>query len=217
MDADVPRYTLRERQRQEREDLILRAAEAVLLEKGYHETSMDEIAARVGIAKGTVYLHFTSKEDLIQELFKRDMQQLLQEIDTLIASSVTVREKLRAVLRQVYGGMLYRRFRLLALLYDSPGSRQALLTKKESLRQYGEQIAQRILVLVEEGQATGLLNAHIPAVVLQTAFFGLLTPYVYDRLITQAHIEPDELIAQLEYVYFHGVAANEASQELEKM
>ncbi len=215
MDVDAPRYTLRERQRQEREELILRAAEAVLLEKGYHETSMEEIAARVGIAKGTVYLHFASKEDLIQELFRRDMQQMLQEIDTLIASSATAREKLSAVLRQVYGGMLHRRFRLLSLLYDSPGSRQALLTKKESLRQYGEQIAQRILVLVEEGQARGLLSTRIPSVVLQSAFFGLLSPHVYDRLVTQAHIEPDDLVTYLEDVYFHGVACNKATENHE--
>ncbi len=61
--------SLKEKQRQEREALILQAAEEVLMEKGYHETSIDEIAARVGIAKGTVYLHFPSKEDLVIGLF----------------------------------------------------------------------------------------------------------------------------------------------------
>lgn len=54
--------SLKEKQRKERELLILEAAEEVMIEKGYHETSMEEIAARVGIAKGTVYLHFPSKE-----------------------------------------------------------------------------------------------------------------------------------------------------------
>ena len=42
--------SLKEKQRQEREALILQAAEEVLMEKGYYETSIDEIAARVGIA-----------------------------------------------------------------------------------------------------------------------------------------------------------------------
>ena len=42
--------SLKEKQRQEREELILQAAEEVLAEKGYYETSIDEIAARVGIA-----------------------------------------------------------------------------------------------------------------------------------------------------------------------
>src|SRR6267154_3540256 len=81
--------SLKEKQRQERETLILQAAEEVLMEKGYHETSIDEIAARVGIAKGTVYLHFPSKEDLVIAIFERDMQQLLQYIDTAMSTDLT--------------------------------------------------------------------------------------------------------------------------------
>ncbi len=69
----TPHRSLKERQRQERAALILQAAEEVLAEKGYHETSMDEIAARVGVAKGTVYLHFPSKEDLVFALFEQEL------------------------------------------------------------------------------------------------------------------------------------------------
>jgi AcrR family transcriptional regulator len=58
--ADGPR-SLKDRQREERERLILEAAEELLAEKGYHEMSIDDIAARVGVSKGTVYLHFPSK------------------------------------------------------------------------------------------------------------------------------------------------------------
>lgn len=50
--------SLKEKQREERRTLILQMGEEVLMEKGYYEASIDEIAARVGIAKGTVYLHF---------------------------------------------------------------------------------------------------------------------------------------------------------------
>src|SRR5947207_14558723 len=94
--AHIPR-SLKEKQRQEREALILQAAEEVLMEKGYHETSIDEIAARVGIAKGTVYLHFPSKEDLVIAIFERDMQQLLQYIDSTMDSTLTAGEKIEAI------------------------------------------------------------------------------------------------------------------------
>jgi TetR/AcrR family transcriptional regulator, fatty acid metabolism regulator protein len=57
--------SLKDRQRKERERLILDAAEELLAEKGYHEMSIDEIAARVGVSKGAVYLHFSSKEELL--------------------------------------------------------------------------------------------------------------------------------------------------------
>src|SRR2546428_11172281 len=81
--------SLKEKQCQERETLILQAAEEVLIKKGYYETSIDEIAARVDIAKDTVYLHFPSKENLVVAIFERDMQQLLQYIDTTLTSLVT--------------------------------------------------------------------------------------------------------------------------------
>src|SRR6266516_101319 len=78
----------KEKQRQEREALILQVAEEVLMEKGYYETSIDEIAARVGISKGTVYLHFPSKEDLVGAIYERDTQQLLQYIDSTMDSTL---------------------------------------------------------------------------------------------------------------------------------
>src|SRR5947208_14875021 len=89
--------SLKEKQRQEREALILQTAEEVLMEKGYYETSIDEIAARVGIAKGTVYLHFPSKEDLVIAIFERDMKKLLQYIDTAMSSALTSCGKIDAI------------------------------------------------------------------------------------------------------------------------
>ncbi len=91
--------SLKEKQRQEREELILQAAEEMLAEKGYHETSMDEIAVRVGIAKGTVYLHFPSKEDLVMAIFERGMLKLLEGVEASITSETTTRAKMEAVLR----------------------------------------------------------------------------------------------------------------------
>ena len=96
--------SLKEKQRQERETLILQVAEEVLMERGYHETSIDEIAARVGIAKGTVYFsHFPRKEDLVIAIFEHDMQQLLQYIDLAMDSTLTAREKIEAIFDLMHG------------------------------------------------------------------------------------------------------------------
>src|SRR5690349_7824505 len=99
------RSSLKERQRQERENLILQVAEEVLLEKGYHETSMDEIAARVGVAKGTVYLHFPGKEELVVAIFARTMEAFLEGVESVIAEKPTNRAKLEALLHFMYTGL----------------------------------------------------------------------------------------------------------------
>src|SRR6266704_2446726 len=105
--------SLKEKQRGEREALILLAAEEVLMEKGYYETSIDEIAAHVGIAKGTVYLHFLSKEDLVVAIFERDIKKFEEHIETIMSSALTARGKLEAILQFTYGGLFNKRMQLL--------------------------------------------------------------------------------------------------------
>jgi len=97
--------SLKEKQRAERETLILQVAEEMLAEKGFHDTSMDEIAQRVGIAKGTIYLHFGSKEDLIFTLLKRYAQEFLEGMDKIFALGLGPRAKLEAMLRAICGSI----------------------------------------------------------------------------------------------------------------
>ena len=52
MPADTSQPSLKEVLRQKRAEYILEVAETVLLEKGYRDASMDEIAARAGVSKG---------------------------------------------------------------------------------------------------------------------------------------------------------------------
>src|ERR1700738_5708389 len=94
--------SLKEKQRQERENLILQAAEEVLLEKGYYETSMDEIAARVGIAKGTLYLHFARKEDLVFALLERELHTVLLMVEHANTMEGNAQEKLAFILNSLY-------------------------------------------------------------------------------------------------------------------
>ena len=114
----TPPTSLREKQRIEREALILQAAEEVLQEKGYYDTSMDEIAARVGIAKGTIYTHFPGKEELVIAIFKRNTETFLQGIDGVIAAELTPTAKLEALLEFIYSGLYSKQTRLLSSMYN---------------------------------------------------------------------------------------------------
>src|SRR5579883_3501693 len=153
--------SLKEKQRQEREELILQEAEKVLMEKGYYETSIDEIAARVGIAKGTVYLHFPSKEDLVVAIFQRDMERILQSVDAVIASGLTARARLETVQQFMFEGMFHKHFQLLYAMLNSPGTRRLFTEKECALRDLWAQLAERVTILIEEGKAAGEFAASI--------------------------------------------------------
>src|SRR4051812_29332974 len=74
--------------RQEREAAIRAAALDVFVAKGFADARLEDVAARAGVAKGTIYLYFDSKEALLQALVRAavagpiaDFQQKLQETE----------------------------------------------------------------------------------------------------------------------------------------
>jgi TetR/AcrR family transcriptional regulator, fatty acid metabolism regulator protein len=209
MQTGTPHRSLKEKQRQERADLILQAAEAVLAEKGYHETSMDEIAARVGVAKGTVYLHFPSKEDLVFALFERELETFLHSVEQIAASAVTAHGKLEAILREMYKGLLGKRMQLLLSFYSSMDVRKGLIEKKEQLHTRLERLSATITTLLEEGKAAGEFDATIPTAVMVSIFFSLLSPQAYKRLVIEEQMSPEELVTHLGRIYFKGIDANQ--------
>jgi AcrR family transcriptional regulator len=73
-------YTLRERRKLMLEEEILEAAQALLTEKGYAAMSMDELAARVGISKPTLYSYFTNKDTLVLEALLRGIERVLEAL-----------------------------------------------------------------------------------------------------------------------------------------
>jgi AcrR family transcriptional regulator len=200
--------SLKEKQRGEREALILQVAEEVLMEKGYYETSIDEIAARVGIAKGTVYLHFPSKEDLVIAIFERDMQQLLQYIDSTMSSALTARGKIEAIFDLMHGGIISKRMQLLYSISNSGGLRHLLVEKKGCLREIWDQLSARLNSLLEEGKAAGEFDSSLPTMVMLSAFYSLLSPKNYDRLMAEGQMSGDEVAKNLKRIYFKGISAN---------
>lgn len=61
----------------ERKNEILDAAEVLFAEKGFDHTSTNEILEAVGIAKGTLYHHFKSKEDIMDAIIERQSEKML--------------------------------------------------------------------------------------------------------------------------------------------
>ncbi len=68
---------LRDRQKQERERRIVKAAERMFARKGYAEVAMEDVAARAGLAVGTIYNYFPSKSALLLAIVRRETESLL--------------------------------------------------------------------------------------------------------------------------------------------
>jgi AcrR family transcriptional regulator len=84
--------------RKDVEDLILDAVDRLLASRGYKKMTIDELAQEVGIGKGTVYLHFRSKEDLALSHVDRIVFRLLVKLQMVASGEGTAADRLRQML-----------------------------------------------------------------------------------------------------------------------
>src|SRR5215469_5231515 len=92
----------RVRDRELKREAVIRAAAREFNRKGYHNTSLDDIAARLEVTKPTVYYYVTSKEQLLFECFVAGVEQIRKAFRDVRHLAVPARERLSAVLRH-YG------------------------------------------------------------------------------------------------------------------
>ncbi len=213
-DAMPQHRSLKEKQRQERENLILQVAEEVLLEKGYYETSMDEIAARVGIAKGTLYLHFARKEDLVFALLERELHTVLLMVEHANSMEGNAQEKLAFIFNSLYQELFGKRAQLMYVLYNSTELKSVLLkyVLQEKQGDTLNRIVASVTALLEEGKAAGMFDPTLPTAVMLNIFFSVLSPRAYKTLVLDKKMPPDELVRCVERIYFRGIAAPEPAK-----
>jgi len=82
-----------------REDEILAAAARIFREKGYHGTSVQDIAESVGLLKGSLYHYIRSKEELLARLFDGALDDTVRELEGIASRDETAADRLRAMVR----------------------------------------------------------------------------------------------------------------------
>lgn len=157
----------REREKAQRRETILDAAEALLFERGYEATKMIDIAERCELSKGTLYLYFRSKEELARAIVGRSYEALLAEIEAAIVAPASGREQLEAMLAT------FRRY------YQRQADRLRLIfTLESSLLSSGAGIEEWPEYLKYAQRATGFMTAALERGVQDGSVRGNLDPAV---------------------------------------
>lgn len=158
-------------------EAILDATDLLLARYGYKKMSIQDLADEVGIGKGTIYLHFTSKEEIALSQIDRMIERLKQQLSDIASGKGTASAKLTKmlVLRVVY--------RCQSVHHYSYGINDLLAQLRTQLlerrRRYFEEEAMLLAGVVAEGQSNGEFaagNELVLARALVTATNSLL-PY----------------------------------------
>ncbi len=134
---------------------ILAAARRLLDQRGLEVMTMEEIAASAGVAKGTLYLYFQSKDDLIQALITQVGKNILQDVEAALQTPGTPPEKLVGMVSVLLEYL--NRERLLFPIY----ARELLRGEQESregFRRNYQELEEKFVALV-----TGLFAEGIAA------------------------------------------------------
>ncbi|MBP7736365.1 MAG: TetR/AcrR family transcriptional regulator [Spirochaetes bacterium] len=87
----------REREKEERKNHILKAARTLLLKKGLHATTVNQIAKLSELSVGTIYLYYHNKEDIFAALQEEGLAMLNDQIGKAVAAASSPKEKIKAV------------------------------------------------------------------------------------------------------------------------
>jgi TetR/AcrR family transcriptional regulator, fatty acid metabolism regulator protein len=83
-----------------------------------------------------------------------------------------------------------------------------LVEKKGCLREIWDQLSARLNSLFEAGKAAGDFDPTLPTMVMRSAFYSLLSPKSYDRLMTEGQMSGEEVAKNLKRIYFKGISSN---------
>jgi len=97
MSASTPANSASRAPRQDnRRQQLLDVAARLFRERGFHVTSMRDIAREVGMLSGSIYYHFPSKEEMLLAVYEEGLRHIAEQVDAAVAGQVTPWERLEA-------------------------------------------------------------------------------------------------------------------------
>ena len=156
-----------------REDAIVQAVNRLLAEKGFDAMTVDEVAANVGIAKASLYKHFSSKEELAAAAMVHVMQRAQTLLNGLPSSNAPI-DNLRA------GARWMMELKLAGEMPSLPSQNSSLRATLMGNKAYMDglmEASDRLGGWIEAAQKNGSLNATLPPIsVLYTLYARACDP-----------------------------------------
>ncbi|HWR43709.1 TetR/AcrR family transcriptional regulator [Sporomusa sp.] len=160
---------------------ILNAAEPLFYSKGYHETAISDIAKKLGVAQGTIYYYFKSKEELLEALINRVLSDYISKIKMMIHSNkIPLCNKFQVVIQTLFQSLYHEDGLTFEFLYND-GTIHFL----DKLSRQGDRLlAPLLLEIIEEGNREHFYHAAHPQAVVNIVLSILdsLINAIYERV-----------------------------------
>jgi AcrR family transcriptional regulator len=183
---------------------ILDASAQIFSQKGYHGTSMQDIAAAVNLQKASLYHHVSSKQEILFELLNRGLLILTEEVDQVISASNPPEEKLRLAIRAYLTALTENQDVTSVLLLEYRSLEPKYLTRHIEERDRFERIWRNLII---EGIQNQTFSCGDPALATR-ALLGVMN-WTVTWFRSDGPLSAGEIADQITDLYLLGLTARE--------
>jgi len=185
----------------ERKNEILNTAQELFFTKGYKQTSVESIIKKVGVAKGTFYYYFKSKEDLLDKLVKRMADKIQIEIKKIVEKkdldAISKLEKAYSVA----GNIKLENIQLIKLMLKILYKKDNLILRYKVYKSNVELVVPEFAKIIEQGVKEKLFNTPYPYEAARLFFeLGSILGDAMSKLLLELDEKPENMDKMLKEI-----------------
>ena len=182
----------------------MRAATKVFARSGYFNSKVADVAREAGVADGTVYLYFKSKEEILRSIFERNTSEAIAEGREELAKIEDPREKLRRIARHHLERLGADRDLAVVFQVELRGTTKFMEEFSEAgLAEYLGLIRE----VFEEGQAAGFFRKNLKPKLVAKVLFGALDEMATNWILSRRRYKLAPLADEVMDIFLGGVSA----------
>lgn len=186
----------------DKREAILRAATKVFAGNGYFNSKVSDIAGAAGIADGTVYLYFKSKDDILHSIFDRAMAEFIAEGKQELAKLDDPIAKLRRIAELHLGKLGADRDMAIVFQVELRGSTKFM--QEFSAAGFAEYL-DIIRVTIDDGQRAGVFRDDIKPIVCAKILYGALDEMVTNWILSKHRYPLEPMANEVLKIFFGGI------------
>src|SRR5215208_2150828 len=188
----------------DKREAIMRAATKVFARSGYFNSKVADIARAAGVADGTVYLYFKSKEEILRSIFERNTSEAVRAGREELAKIEDPREKLRRIARHHLERLGDDRDLAVVFQVELRGTTKFM--EEFSAAGLAEYLG-LIRSTFEEGQRAGVFRQELNARVVAKVLFGALDEMATNWILSKRRYKLQPMADQVLDIFLNGVGS----------
>lgn len=201
----APKLRQKRRDGLKRQAQLMDVAMEIFAEKGYHSTSVEDIVNTAGVAKGTFYLHFEGKKDVLDKIIDSYFSMLYESLKVLDISVPRPVEEIKETYMNVSRALIAdtRMKQFVRLLLSEMMGLDRGLTYR--INDFFNRIVQMSTGYMRKAQDENRIISTIDPVMISHGIIGSVKELLYQWAVIDENIDLERAISDLVDVYFRGM------------